>query len=158
VNDPTPAHAVLPADRFAPFTLERIEEAALRIQWTRWNFNRIKPMQESEARKSWGAMNRYLAEQVRREAHAALLIYREDLAEAKITAEFWDNAMLKFVEWFNPPDEDAACESICLDAIARAAAFVLAQPCHCDPVGDELNMVCPRCRVLGRVRDVEVER
>ena len=161
VDEPTPAQTDLSPDRFAPFTLERIEEAAFRIQWRRWNFNRLRAMPEPDARRGWKALNRYLAEQVRQEAFAALACLQTDLDEARHTAEFWDNAMLRFIGWFNPPDEDSACEQICLDAIERAYQFALSSPCQCDEgvsSEDDQFEACQRCQVLGRVRDVEVER
>ena len=58
-------------------------------------------------------------------------------------------------EHLNPPDEDSAEEAILMEAVARAAAFIDAQPCSCDaPEGD----VCDRCMALGRFANERLER
>jgi hypothetical protein len=55
---------------------------------------------------------------------------------------------------FNPPDDDAAEESILEDALARAAMFIEKQPCTCEDHGDQ----CDRCYALGRHGDQEIAR
>lgn len=173
-----PAQAVLPDDRFAPYTVPQVEAAALALQTTRWNFVLIKKIQSHQAVNQFNSMNRYLREQVLKEAHAALVAAQapvwptadseprepgiaETGAPSKTEqVEFWERQMEKMVDWFNPPDEDAACESICMDAVERAYKFVQVQPCQC-PEGfsedDEFD-ACGRCQVLGRVRDKAVSR
>lgn len=168
-----PAEAVLPADRFAPYTVPQVEAAALALQTTRWNFTLIRKMQPHQAAKQFDSMNRYLREQVLKEAHAALKAAeapvwpteqpevpagaRDDAAEVD---DFWNRKMEVLIDWFNPPDEDAACESIVLDAIERACKFAESQPCTCPPemAEDDEFFACSRCQVLGRVRDVAVQR
>lgn len=168
-----PAQAVLPDDRFAPYTVPQVEAAALALQTTRWNFVLIKKIQSHQAINQFNSMNRYLREQVLKEAHAALVAAqapvwpaadpevpaggRDDAAEVD---DFWSRKMEVLIDWFNPPDEDAACESIVLDAIERAYKFAESQPCQCVG-GEEENhavIVCRRCIVLGRIRDKAVQR
>lgn len=155
---PEPVRPQLPEltpDRFDPFPLKQIEGAALAIWTARTNFNRIRPLNRNEAAKQYATLNRYLKEQLNREAHAALSSKHDK-------DEFWDRQMERMIDWFNPPDEDAACESIVLDAIERAYKFAESQPCQCvegfepDEVGD--YEACPRCRVLGRVNNKAVQR
>lgn len=159
---PTPRHAPvadvvvspeLTPDRFAPFPIKQIEDAALAIWTARTNFNRIRPLNRPEAAKQYAALNRYLKEQLNREAHAALSSKHDK-------DEFWDRQMERLIDWFNPPDEDAACESIVLDAIERAYKFAESQPCTCpsEMAEDDQYFACSRCQVLGRVRDVAVQR
>jgi hypothetical protein len=61
------------------------------------------------------------------------------------------------LEAFNPPDDDAAFESIVIDAVERAAQFIEAQPCKCDRTHEDKYELgadgCERCQVLGRIRD-----
>lgn len=168
-----PAQAVLPADRFEPFSVAQVTASALALQTTRWNFTLIRKMQPHQAAKQFGAMNRYLREQVLQEAHAALKAggapvwpaaepevpagARDDAAEVD---DFWNRKMEVLIDWFNPPDEDAACESIVLDAVERAYKFAQSQPCQCPEGFDEDDEfdACQRCQVLGRVRDQAVQR
>lgn len=166
-DDPNPAQAVLPADRFAPFHPDHIEAAAIAIQTARWDAarsvgSRSRGMLPSEAEKQWKALNRSLAEQVRREAFAALRAEQtwRSAHAGDASADFWNHQMERMIDWFNPPDEDAACESICMDAVERAYKFAESQPCQCVGREEEHHavMVCRRCIVLGRIRDTEVQR
>lgn len=171
VSEPNPAQTTMPVDRFAPYPLAQIEAAALALQTCRWNFTLYRPMDVRQASKQFATMNRHLAEQVRKEAFAALTAanapvwpdrepdapvgYNTSAAE---TDDFWNRKMELMIDWFNPPD--AACESIVLDAVQRAYKFAQSQPCQC-PEGfaedDEFD-ACQRCQVLGRVRDKAVQR
>ena len=60
---------------------------------------------------------------------------------------------------FNPPDDDAAEPAIMTAAIDRAWAFIVAQPCTCEPGAADLEVdECDRCNALGRAYDVVIER
>lgn len=60
---------------------------------------------------------------------------------------------------FNPPDEDAAEESILERAIFDAADYIAEHPCECirDGYGD-VDEPCRRCRLLGQSGGVPVGR
>jgi len=60
---------------------------------------------------------------------------------------------------FNPPDDDAAEEHICEQAIFAAADFIAEHPCECtrDDEGD-VDDPCRRCRLLGESGGVKVSR
>ena len=65
------------------------------------------------------------------------------------------------VQAFNPPDDDVAEESLMTDALDKAWAFIVQQPCSCPPDAgppDFEGDACYRCEVLGRARDVVIER
>jgi hypothetical protein len=62
---------------------------------------------------------------------------------------------------FNPPDEDAAEDSVMKDAITRAFNFIETTPCACtwhEEPNEDVCDTCKRCEVLGREFDVMVER
>lgn len=170
MSDPKPSPSPVPRapadypaldpDRFAPFTLAQIDTAAMRLQFARWSSLRVREMDETLAVLEWSALNRYLKERVYREAHAALQTVSLPSPDEVLT-DFWNRKMEVIIDWFNPPDEDAACESICLDAIERAYRFAESQPCTCPPDDMDPNQefeACQRCQVLGRVQDTEVAR
>ena len=69
------------------------------------------------------------------------------------------------IEALNPPDDDASEESIIVQCIEHATAFIVGLPCTCalrpDCSRDERyydHEACDRCRVLGRWHDRRVER
>jgi hypothetical protein len=178
MSEPNPTQTTMSPDRFAPYPLAQVEAAALALQTCRWNFTLYRPMDVRQASKQFATMNRHLAEQVRKEAFAALTAAATPVwptADPETSAgkdgaaevdDFWDRGMELMIDWFNPPDEDAACESIVLDAIERAYRFAESQPCICvnplapEPTEDEIDSytACQRCQVLGRVRDKAVPR
>lgn len=141
----------LTPDRFAPFTMKAIEDAALAIWTARTNFNRIRPLNRNEAARQYATLNRYLKEQLNREACAAL-------NTAPNKDEFWDRQMERMIDWFNPPDGEDACESICMDAVERAYKFAESQPCTCAARAGEVFDPCSRCQVLGRLKNKAVQR
>lgn len=60
---------------------------------------------------------------------------------------------------FNPPDDDAAEESICEQAIFRAADFIAEHPCECTRMEDgEIDRPCRRCELLGEAGGEPVSR
>lgn len=146
----TPTLSTDPA-RFEPFSMKAIEKAGLALWTARTNFTRLKARQPHEATKQFATINRYLKEQIYREAHAAL-------CTAPDKDEFWDRQMERLIDWFNPPDEDAACESIVLDAIERAYKFAESQPCTCAARAGDVFDACSRCQVLGRIKNEAVQR
>lgn len=56
----------------------------------------------------------------------------------------------------NPPDDDAAFESVLVAQLTRAVGFILAQPCTCKP-GDD-DGACDRCDAVGRWHNEVVGR
>jgi len=66
----------------------------------------------------------------------------------------------KVIELFNPRDDDVSEESIMIDALKRAAAFIEEQLCHCtqDVRPPDWETPCPRCVALGRRLNLREER
>jgi len=64
------------------------------------------------------------------------------------------------IELFNPRDDDASEESIMVDALKQAAAFIEEQLCHCtqDVRPPDWETPCPRCMALGRRLNIREER
>lgn len=61
------------------------------------------------------------------------------------------------IDWcFNPRDDDVAVNSILIDAVLGAAAYIASLPCTCAP-GDD-DGPCDRCSALGRWHDESCER
>jgi hypothetical protein len=67
----------------------------------------------------------------------------------------------KIIKCFNPPDDDAAEIAIMLKAVEAAAKFIRDETdceCQLDYDPEDMAEACNRCEVLGRRRDVQVER
>jgi hypothetical protein len=60
----------------------------------------------------------------------------------------------EIIRLFNPPDRDAAEESILVDALGNAAEWIEKHLCRCQGPDN----VCGRCEALGRYADQPVER
>jgi hypothetical protein len=132
----------LPADRFEPFTVEQVTEAAQAMCWARWNFTRYAPMQTHEAAKQFNAANGHAKEQWRREAFTVMRMAAPapDVRELHELKFELDNVL-------NPrPDQPMA------EKIGLLHAYLEDQPCTCEHpeqvfTGDEPP--CDRCDLLG---------
>jgi hypothetical protein len=131
----------LPEDRFAPYTVETVTEAAQRMCWARWNFTRYAPMQSHEAAKQFNAANGHAKEQWRREAFAVMQLTTPapDLQAVRELAFELDNVL-------NPRPDEPIVEKLQL-----LHAYLEDQPCTCDPVEvfAQNDPPCDRCDLLG---------
>ncbi len=64
----------------------------------------------------------------------------------------------EIAELFNPPDNDVAEVAILIDAAKAAQDYIISQLCSCTPEMVADWDACPRCRVLGRIDDMRVQR
>jgi hypothetical protein len=88
-------------------------------------------------------------------------LHREDAPGYERSDWQQDYELLRdtIIQAFNPPDEDVAEPSLMTDTLDLVWAYVVAQPCTCQPGAADFEVEpCDRCAVLGRAADAVVER